>query len=87
MMPVALNLQNATLPFLIEALGQSHSMRHMNLICNSYTMHAKAASVLSARARGRELIKTDAACACMVQMIYSLVDCKLTENVSMEGLQ
>ena len=39
-------------------------------------------------ARGRELIKTYAACACMVQLIYrALLDCKLTENVSMEGLQ
>ena len=37
----------------------------------SYTMLAKAASVLLARARGRELIKTDAAFASMVQLIYS----------------
>ena len=46
------------------------------VICNSYTMHAKAASVLSARAQGRSprarsQIKTDAAFACMVQLIYS----------------
>ena len=46
-------------------------------LCNSYTMRAKAASVLSARAQGRELIKTDA-CLCMHGT---------TRDILLEGLE
>ena len=45
------------------------SKRQPHIPSNSYTMHAKAAS---ARARGRELITTDAAFACMVQLIRDI---------------
>ena len=45
---------------------------HSAITSNSYTMHAKAASVLSARAQGRSpRARADAAFACMVQLIYS----------------